>query len=179
MCFSLSGAKEEYESVFWASTELARPDQCLQGLSASLLEWCHSSISLSFLAQLLLLTLSCPWGRKQNDSIVVAKPKVKGQERLEVSWDPHCVFSCRLGVFVWDCCCCLWKQKAAGYLLQGGKCPVASFHIQAPPDKLHLLLWPLTLCPLMTRGFLEGHLRSKLCPCPSVPVKLCISSPCS
>lgn len=73
-----------------------RPDQCLQGLRASLLEWCHSGISVSFLAQLLSLTLSYPWGRKQNDSIVVAKSRVKVQERLEVSWDPHCVCLCEI-----------------------------------------------------------------------------------
>lgn len=60
------------------------PDQCLQGVNAYLLEWGHSILSVSFLALLLLLTLSCPWGEKQNDITVVTKPRVKVQGRLEV-----------------------------------------------------------------------------------------------
>lgn len=72
-------------------------DQCLQGVNAYLLEWGHSVLSVSFLALLLLLTLSCTWGEKQNDTIVVTKPRVKVHERLEVPWGPHFVFSCRLG----------------------------------------------------------------------------------
>lgn len=80
------------------------PDQCLQGPSAYLLEWSPSSISVSFLAQLLLLTLSCSWGEKQKDTTVVTKPRVKVQERLGVSWGPHFMFSCRLGYLL---ICCL------------------------------------------------------------------------
>lgn len=80
------------------------PDQCLQGVNAYLLEWGHSVLSVSFLALLLLLTLSCTWGEKQKDTIVVTKPRVKVQERLEVPWGPQFVFSCRIGYLL---ACCL------------------------------------------------------------------------
>lgn len=69
------------------------------------------------------------------------------------------------------------RQLGIFFKVVSGQWPASTF--RPHPIKFISCFWPLTLCPLMTHGFLEGHLRSKLCPCPSVPVKLCISSPCS